>query len=50
MNKGGYACLTLPKIVKLFIGVIKLTVETTSTERGQIPATKKEHNKFNARI
>ena len=49
-EQGGFACLTLLKIVYLFIGVIDLIVETTSTERGQTPATEKEHNKCNATI
>ena len=41
-EQGGFACLALPKIVYLFISVIKLIVGTTSIERGQIPATEKE--------
>ena len=40
--QGGFACLALLKIVLLFIGVIKLIVEATSTERGQILETEKE--------
>ena len=49
-EQGGFACLALLKIVKLFIGVIELIVGTTSTERGQILATEKEHNQCNATI
>ena len=47
-GQGGFACLTLPKIVKLFIGVIELIVETTSIERGRIPANREEHDQCNA--
>ena len=49
-EQGGFACLTLPKIELLFIGVLELIVGTTSTERGQTPATEKEHNQCNATI
>ena len=45
-EQGVFACLALLKIVYLFIGVIELIVETSSTEREQIPATKK--NTINA--
>ena len=41
-EQGGFACLALLKIIKLFIGVIELIIGTTSIERGQIPATEKE--------
>ena len=47
-EQGGFACLALLKIVKFFIGVIELIVGTSSTERGQIPANKEEHNQCNA--
>ena len=47
-EQGGFACQALMKIVYLFISVIELIVGTTSTERGQIPATEKKHNQFNA--
>ena len=47
-EQGGFACLALLKIVYLFIGVIDLIIETTSTERGQIPTNKEEHNQCNA--
>ena len=45
-EQGGFACLALLKIVYLFIGVIDLIVRTTSIERGQTPANKK--NTINA--
>ena len=47
-EQGGFACLALLKIVYFFIGVIELIVGTTSIERGQTPANKKEHNQCNA--
>ena len=47
-EQGGFACLTLPKIVQFFIGVIDHIIEATSTERGQLPANKEEHNQCNA--
>ena len=43
-EQGGFACLALLKIVKLFIGVIEFIAGSTSTEGGQTPATEKEHN------
>ena len=42
-EQGGFACLALLKILSFFIGVIEHVVGTTSTERGQTPATEKEH-------
>ena len=47
-EQGGCACLALLKIVYLFIGVIELIVETTSIERGQIPANTEKHDQCNA--
>ena len=49
-EQGGFACLALLKIVELFNSVIELIVGTSSTERGQTPATEKEHNQCNATI
>ena len=49
-EQGGFAYLPLLQIVKLFIGGIELIVGTSSTERGQIPATEKKHNQCNATI
>ena len=49
-EQGGFACLALLKIVKLFISVIDHIVGTSSTKRGQTPATEKEHNQCNAAI
>ena len=47
-EQGGFACLALLKIVLFFIGVIDQIVGTSSTERGQTPANKEEHNQCNA--
>ena len=47
-EQGGFACLAFLKIVNFFIGVIELIARTSSTERGQIPANKEEHNQCNA--
>ena len=47
-EQGGFACLALLKILYFFIGVIELVVETTSIERGQLPAIKEGHNQCNA--
>jgi len=47
-EQGGFACLALLKIVLFFIGVIDQIVGTSSTERGQTPATEKKYNQCNA--
>ena len=47
-EQGGFACLALLKIAKLFISVIDQIVGTSSTERGQTPENKEEHNQWNA--
>ena len=49
-EEGGFACLALLKIVKLFIDVIEFIAGSMSIEGGQTPAIEKERNQCNATI